>query len=100
MFKSILSSGFTSISRIIFGIKVHDITNAFRGFRREIFNSIDIKSGDFAISPEFAIKAHMRGYMLGEVPTIYTDRTKGKSKFDMMKMGIKYSKLFLLKFEK
>jgi len=100
LFKAILSHGFTFISRLVFGIKVHDITNAFRGFKREVFDSIDIKAGDFAISPELAIKAHNKGYILGEVPTIYTDRTKGKSKFALMKMGVRYSKLLLLKFEK
>lgn len=100
LFKATLSSGFTLTSRFILGIHVHDITNAFRGFRREVYNSVDLKTGDFTISPEFAIKAHKKGFKLGEVPTVYTDRTKGKSKFNILKMGISYSKLLLLKFKK
>jgi len=97
MEKAFLSEGYTFLCRGIFGIPVHDITNAFRGFKKEVFNNINLESGDFAISPEFAIKSHLKGYKLGEVPTRYTDRKAGKGKFKMMKMGIRYVSLFKYK---
>lgn len=96
--KALLSSGYTFISRLIFGIPVHDITNAFRGFRKEIFNNIKPESGDFAISPEFSIKAHMKGYKLGEIPTRYFNRKIGRTKFKMLKMGLRYVGLFKYRF--
>lgn len=93
-FKALLSSGYTFICNLIFGIKVHDITNAFRAFKRETFNNIKLESNDFAISPEFAIKAHLKNYKLIEVPTSYTTRKVGQPKFKLIKMGVSYCKLF------
>jgi len=93
MFKAMLSSGYTFIANLLFNLKVHDVTNAFRAFKKEIFNNISLESNDFAISPEFAIKAHLKGYKLGEIPTVYRNRKVGKSKFKMIKMGVTYCKL-------
>ncbi len=98
MEKAFLSSGYTLISRLIFGIPVHDITNAFRGFKKEIFSNIKLESGDFSISPEFSIKAHLKGYMLGEVPITYFNRRVGKTKFSMVKMAPRYVGLFKYRF--
>jgi glycosyltransferase involved in cell wall biosynthesis len=94
--KAICSSGYTRLAKLIYGIKVHDITNAFRCFRKKVFDEISLESGDFAISPEFAIKAHMKKFKLGEVPTGYTNRKAGQTKFKMIKMGKRY--LGLLKY--
>lgn len=99
-FKALMSSGYTTIARIIFGISVHDITNAFRGFRKEVFDNIVPESGDFAISPEFSLKSHMKGYNVGEVPTIYFNRKAGKTKFNMLRMGLRYISLFKYRFMK
>jgi len=93
--KKIASNGFTLLGRIFFGIKVHDITNAFRAFRKEVFDSIELESGDFAISPEFAIKAHLKKFKLCEVSTSYKDRTRGVTKFRMLKMARRYFYVFL-----
>ncbi|MFC1648295.1 glycosyltransferase [Nanoarchaeota archaeon] len=99
-FKAFLSSGYTLACRLLFGIKVHDITNAYRAFRKEVYDNVPLVNGDFAISPEFAIKAQLRGYKLGEVPTGYTDRQAGQSQFKIIKMGLSYSKLFIYRFKK
>lgn len=98
--KAFLSSSYTRLARLVFGIKVHDITNAFRGFKKKVFAEIDLKSKDFAISPEFAIRAHLKDFKLGEVPTTYSNRKAGKPNFKMFKMGIKYLKLFKYRFTK
>lgn len=92
--KAMLSAGYTYLAGLIFGIKIHDITNAFRAFKKEVFNNIKLESNDFAISPEFAIKSHLKGFKLGEVPTLYRDRKAGQPKFKLIKMGIAYCKLF------
>jgi hypothetical protein len=91
--KKILSAGYTIVTKTLFGLKVHDITNAFRGFRKEAYADISPQAADFSISPEFAIKAHLKGYRLEEVPTTYKNRKAGLEKFRMMKMGIVYAKL-------
>ena len=96
--KALLSSGYTLATRLVFGVKVHDITNAFRGFRKQAFDQIHLESDDFAISPEFAIKAQRLGFKLDEVPTTYKNRVAGKQKFKMIKMGLAYTKLFKYRF--
>jgi hypothetical protein len=73
---------------------VHDITNAFRGFKKTLLNKIKLESSGFAISPEFAIKAHLAGYKLGEVPTVYYDRVEGVSNFKLWKMSLEYLKIY------
>jgi len=94
-FKTIASKGFSTLSGVFFGINVHDITNAFRAFNKEVLNSIKLESADFAISPEFALKAHLAGFKLDEIPTTYSNRKKGIAKFKMLEMTKKYFKVFL-----
>ena len=98
-FKAILSSGYSFAAGLIFGFKAHDITNAFRAFKKEIFNNMALESNNFAISPEFAIRAHLKGYKLGEVPTTYRNRKAGASKFRLIKMGAAYCRLFKYRFK-
>ena len=92
--KALLSRGYSLVAGVLFGLKVSDITNAFRCFRRSVFDSVRLESGDFAISPEFAIRAHKAGFRLGEVPTGYTDRKEGRTTFRIMRMGPRYLSMF------
>lgn len=96
--KMLASNGFTMLSRIFLGVGVHDITNAFRAFRKEVFDSVSLESSDFAISPEFALKAHIKGFKLCEVSAVHTDRIKGMTKFRMFRMGRRYFRIFLKAF--
>jgi len=95
--KAFLSSRFTVFGRIFFGVRVHDITNAFRALRAELAEKIKLEYMDFGISPELAIKAHILGYRLAEVPCSYKTRTAGKTKFKIARMVLKY--LTLLKYK-
>jgi glycosyltransferase involved in cell wall biosynthesis len=94
-FKRFVSSGFTFASRLFIGVPVHDITNAYRGFRREVYDKIRPEAGDFAISPEFALKAQLAGYKLDEVPTTYAKRQKGVANFRIFKMARRYFGMFV-----
>jgi len=68
------------------GIPVHDMTNAFIMYRREVVNSINVQStGGFEITMELIAKAHILGYRITEVPTINRDRSAGKSHFQLWK---------------
>src|SRR3989344_7843797 len=93
-FKAFLSSNGTLLARILFGVPVHDITNAFRGFRKQVFAGLKLHCTSFDISPEFAIRAHLAGFRLGEVPTVYTNRDKGVSKFKLWRMTKAYLKVY------
>lgn len=88
--KRLSSWGFSLLSRLVIGVPVHDITNAFRGFQKQVFMGLDIKSGDFGISPEFALKAHINGFRLDEVPASYRLREHGIATFRICSMGTRY----------
>lgn len=93
--KAFLSSRGTVLAKLLFGIKVNDITNAFRAFKKELLRKVELESSGFSISPEFAIKAHLLGYTLGEVPTMYHDRVEGVSSFKLWNMSVSYLGVYL-----
>lgn len=85
-FKTFLSR-MAGLSLYVFGFPVHDATNAFRAYRREVLQKIPIEStgGGFAYSLELTAKAHAAGYRVGEVPTTWRDRSAGESRFQLRK---------------
>ncbi len=97
--KALYSSTYSQLAKIVFGLQVDDITNAFRAFRKKILDDVKIESGDFAISPEFAIKTHLKGYKVTQVPATYFKRQAGQAKFKIMQMGIRYLSLLRLKIQ-
>jgi dolichol-phosphate mannosyltransferase len=73
------------------GLPTHDVTNSFKLYRRSMLQQIEIEStGGFEIGMELTIKAHARGFRVAEVPSIWTDRTSGESRFDLRRWLPKY----------
>ena len=91
--KAFLSKSYSKVFTAIFRIKADDITNAFRAFKKKVFYNAKPHFGDFRISPEFAILASRKGFKIGQVPTTYSSRKKGKCKFRLFYHGIKYAGL-------
>ena len=62
----------------------------------EILKNIKIESkGGFEFAEELLIKAYFKGYKVCEVPTVWIDRTFGKSKFKLFKWLPKYAYWYL-----
>ena len=82
--KRILLSYFASIYvRMITGIPVKDTTAGFVGYKRKVlktFNFDAIEFVGYAFQIEMKYKAWKKGFRIKEVPIIFTDRIKGKSK--------------------
>lgn len=77
------------------GLPVHDATNAFRAYRREVLASIPIEStGGFEYSLELTAKAHAAGHKVVEVPSTWHDRTAGESRFRLRAWLPKYLKWY------
>jgi glycosyltransferase involved in cell wall biosynthesis len=79
----------------LLGIPTYDVPNAFKMYRKEVIDSIDIKSKGFEISMEMALKAYYLGFKITEIPTIWKERTKGKSDFRMLELLPNYLKLYI-----
>jgi hypothetical protein len=91
---------YSFFTRLLFRMPATDITNAFRGFKKEVFEELQIESNDFSISPEFAIKMHINKYKIVQIPNTYYQRTEGKSSFRLFRMGLKYGLLWRFYFKK
>ncbi|MBN1901563.1 glycosyltransferase [Candidatus Sumerlaeota bacterium] len=81
--------------RIISSLPTHDISNAFKMYRKEVVDSIEIEETGFAMSMELAVKARFRGFKVTEVPTIWKDRTAGSSHFRIFKVAYSYIRWYL-----
>jgi glycosyltransferase involved in cell wall biosynthesis len=79
----------------LLGMPVHDIANAFKMYRKNVLDNIDIESKGFEISMEIPLKAYYSGFKISEVPTAWRERTKGKSNFRMFKLLPSYLKLYI-----
>lgn len=79
----------------LLGIPTHDIANAFKMYKKKVIDSIDIESEGFEISMEIPLKAYYLGFKITEVPTVWRERTKGKSSFKIFKLLPSYLKLYL-----
>jgi dolichol-phosphate mannosyltransferase len=83
MQRLLLSYFANAYSRFITGIPIRDATGGFKCFRRKVLESIsfqDIKSNGYSFQIEMNYKAWKKGFALGEIPIIFSDRVKGTSK--------------------
>ncbi len=70
-------------TRVVTGLPLKDATGGFKCYRRTVLESINldkIKSNGYAFQIEINFKAWKKGYRIAEIPIIFVDRTKGKSK--------------------
>lgn len=73
----------STYSRLVLGLRVHDATGGFKCFRREALAGLDldrIQSQGYAFQIEMTYACQKKGYCITEVPIIFPDRVKGKSK--------------------
>lgn len=80
----LLLSYFASVyTRIITGLPVKDATGGFKCFRIDVLKAIDldnIKSNGYSFQIEMTFKAYKKGFRIKEIPIVFLDRVKGKSK--------------------
>lgn len=80
----LLLSFFASVyTRIITGMPIKDATGGFKCFRRNVLESIDldkVKSNGYSFQIEMTFKAYIKGFKIKEIPIVFVDRVKGKSK--------------------
>lgn len=80
----VIMSYFASIYvRIITGMKINDTTAGFACFHRDVLKTIDLDNINFvgyAFQIEMKFLTLNHGFPIKEVPIIFTDRTRGKSK--------------------
>jgi dolichol-phosphate mannosyltransferase len=82
--RRLLLSSFANLyTRVITGLPVHDATGGYKCFKRNVLEAIDlnrVKSNGYAFQIEMTFKAWKKGFKVKEIPIIFVDRVKGKSK--------------------
>lgn len=83
MSRVLLSYFASKYVRFITRMKIHDTTAGFVCYKKQVLQSINldtIKFVGYAFQIEMKFKAYLKKFKIIEVPVIFTDRTKGKSK--------------------
>jgi len=82
--RRLLLSFFASVyTRVITGMPIRDATGGFKCFRRKVLESINldkVKSNGYSFQIEMTFKAYKKGFKIKEIPIVFIDRIKGKSK--------------------
>lgn len=86
----LLSYGASFYVKLITGMRVHDPTAGFVCYRRKVLETINLDSVKFigyAFQIEMKFRAYLQNYSLVEVPIVFTDRIRGKSKMSTSIVG-------------
>jgi dolichol-phosphate mannosyltransferase len=84
MLKGLLSRGAGLSLHILTRLPTRDPTNSFRLYRTSFLREVEVESrGGFEIGLELTVKAYLAGRLVTEVPSVWTDRSEGESKFQL-----------------
>ena len=87
--------------RLLLGLNVKDCNSGFRCFRREVLEKIglgSLKSIGPDIVQEVLFKCHSNRFSIKEVPIVFTERKKGKSKLGLKQLYRGYLAVLKLRF--
>jgi len=73
------------------GLPIHDATSNYRLYSKRLLQKGTIEStGGFELGLELTVKAYVLGMRVAEVPTTWSDRTAGESRFKLWKWLPRY----------
>lgn len=79
----ILSYGASIYVRLITGMKIRDTTAGFICYKRQVLETLnldEITFAGYAFQIEMKFKAHLKKFIIKEIPVVFIDRVKGESK--------------------
>lgn len=77
------------VTRIILGMRVMDIQSGYKCYRANVLKSMDFSrfiSKGYSIGAETLYRAHRKGFYMKEIPIIFRNRKKGKSKLSVQEL--------------
>lgn len=90
--KQRLSHLYSLIMGTVSSVSIQDVSNGFKAYRRKVWESVQNDSPWFDMSVEMTVKAAQQGYRIEQVPTVWTNRTVGRSQFSMLAEFPRYSR--------
>src|SRR5205814_10401197 len=81
------------------GVPTRDVTNSFKMYRTAFLRSLTFESsGGFEIGMEAVVKAYVGGGRIAEVPSTWTERVAGRSRFRLWRWLPRYLRWYLYAF--
>lgn len=83
--RRLLSAFANFYTRTALRVTVHDCTAGFRGYRREVLETVDpfaVKSSGYSFLYEMVWRVTRAGFRIGEVPIVFEQRVAGDSKIN------------------
>lgn len=80
--RKIISCGANTLTKIVLGLNVSDLTGSFRLYKRSVLSKLISmsKSKGYAFQMEMILLAEYMNYQIAEVPISFVDRFYGESK--------------------
>jgi glycosyltransferase involved in cell wall biosynthesis len=94
-FQTLLSKWGNAIFQGLTGFPISDPTYSLKMYSRGLLNSVKLEDeGGWALSFELSVKAHLQGFRMTEIGTVWVDRQLGVSKFRLTGWFPVYAKWF------
>ena len=85
------------IGRLFYGSDIGDFHCGMRGFRRDAYESLDVRSTGMEFASELVVKAELEGLRIEEIPTtLSTDGRSGDPHLNTWKDGWRHLRFLLL----
>lgn len=91
--RKILSKLFNSFLKHLFHVSISDITSGFRIVKKKRLLDLQLVAEKFDIHPEINLKAALSHFKIKEVPIVFIQRRRGKSKLNYLPMLPRYCRL-------
>jgi dolichol-phosphate mannosyltransferase len=78
-----VSRGGSAYAGVVLRLRVRDLTGGFKCFRREVLERADlenVRSKGYAFQVELTYRAVQNRFRVVEVPIVFRDRVRGRSK--------------------
>jgi len=95
-FRKLIGWCFNRIMRILFSLDYKDIDCAFKLFKREAFECLEIKSDDFLFNAELLAKAKVKKMSIAQIGVEHYPRCGGKSTISYKTIYLAIKKLMSL----
>lgn len=96
-FKVFIPKAAGFLLRLLTGLPTNDPTNSYKLYSSKLLKTLRLQSTEsFSVTLEIVAKAHVLGYRIVEIPTVWRDRQHGKTNFNLKRSLFPYSRWFLL----
>lgn len=91
--RKVLSKLFNFFLKHLFQVPISDITSGFRLIKKKRLLTLQLVADKFDMHPEINLKAAFSHFQIKEVPIVFIQRRRGKSKLNYLPMLFRYVRL-------